>query len=403
MTRLRILSWCDQSACTPRAGLNQIAEQGSGPPRLFGPRRPVHPNFKKVTTYSYATRSGGGAGREIRACAVAVARGRRAGENVGGAPPRTVVFARRVAVADHPLAQAGIGSLAGVSTGRLPDARGALTLRGALPRLGGAPGCGRDIYLYGPLAGHTEKIKGILAGCDYYTCECHRDVELAREYGFEKTVLPVLPIAGGFHLDRLRQYRQPGPISARRVIALKGYQHWAGRALVGLRAIELCADQIKAGGYGVAVYLAEPDVRIAAERMALRTGIPVEVVPPSSHEDILRLHGRSRVSVGLSISDGLSTSALEALLMGSFPVQSDTCCLTELLKDGEGALIVPPEDSSAVAAAIRRALSDDALVDRAATLNERMAIERLDYRVVQTQVIDMYERIAAETRGRGVP
>lgn len=256
---------------------------------------------------------------------------------------------------------------------------------------------GSDIYLYGPLAAHVEKIKSILAACDYYACECHRDVKLAREYGFTKTALPVLPIAGGFKVDHLAQYRQPGPTSARKVITLKGYQHWAGRALVGLRALEQCAEQIKAGGYSVAVYLAEEDVRIAAEHMALRTGIPLEILPPSSHENVLRLHGRSRVSIGLSISDGLSTSALEAMVMGAFPVQSNTSCLTELVKHGETALMVPAEEPTEVAAAIRRAIADDAMVDRAAELNIRLAAERLDCSVVQPQVVKIYERIAAET------
>jgi len=256
---------------------------------------------------------------------------------------------------------------------------------------------GSDIYLYGPLAAHVDKIKSILAACDYYACECHRDVQLAREYGFTKTALPVLPIAGGFRVDYLAQYRQPGPTSARKVVTLKGYQHWAGRALVGLRALEQCAEQIKAGGYSVAVYLAEEDVRIAAEHMALRTGIPLEILPPSSHENVLRLHGRSRISIGLSISDGLSTSALEAMVMGAFPVQSNTSCLTELVKDGETALMVPAEEPTEVAAAIRRALADDAMVDRAAELNIRLAAERLDCSVVQPQVVKIYERIAAET------
>jgi len=257
---------------------------------------------------------------------------------------------------------------------------------------------GSDISLFGPLAGHVERVKGILAACDYYACECQRDVILAREYGFTKTALPVLPIAGGFHLDRLAQYRQPGPVSARKVITVKGYQNWAGRALVGLRALELCSDQIKAGGYRVVIYLPEESVQIAAERMSLRTGIPVEIVPETSHEEILRLQGRARVAIGLSISDGLSTSALEALIMGAFPIQSNTACLTELVKDGETALMVPPEDAPEVADAIRRALSDDALVDRAAELNAKLAAERLDYGIVQARVVEMYERIAAETQ-----
>ena len=96
---------------------------------------------------------------------------------------------------------------------------------------------GSDIYLFGRLAEHAEKIRAVMQGCDYYHCECHRDVNLAREFGFEGQTLPVFPVAGGFDLEWMRGLRQPGPTSARRTIALKGYQTWAGRALVGLRAL----------------------------------------------------------------------------------------------------------------------------------------------------------------------
>jgi hypothetical protein len=96
---------------------------------------------------------------------------------------------------------------------------------------------GSDIYLYGPLSEHTEKIRSVLACADYYTSECHRDVDLAHEYGFKGEVWPVLPAAGGFNLENMRQYSQPGPTSARRVVALKGYQHWAGRGLVCFRSL----------------------------------------------------------------------------------------------------------------------------------------------------------------------
>lgn len=255
---------------------------------------------------------------------------------------------------------------------------------------------GSDIYLYGPLADHAERVKGVLANCDYYTCECRRDVELAREYGFKGEVLPVLPVAGGFHVEQMRKFRQPGATSARRVVALKGYQHWAGRALVGVSAIEQCADALKAGGYTVALYSADEDVRIAAERMARATGVKLEFVPSGSHEDMLRLQGRARVGIGLSISEGLSTSALESLVMGAFPIQSDTSCLCEdLVRDGETALMVPPEDAVAVAAAIRRAVTDDNLVDQATAINDRTVAARLDYSVIQPQVVSMYEHIAA--------
>jgi glycosyltransferase involved in cell wall biosynthesis len=179
---------------------------------------------------------------------------------------------------------------------------------------------------------------------------------------------------------------------------LKGYQGWAGRALVGLRAIELSADALK--GYRVAVYLAGQDVRIAAELVAQSTGIPIEIVPHSPHEDILRLHGQARISIGLSISDAVSTSLLEAMVMGSFPIQSNTSCADEWIRCGETGLLVHPEDPEAVAAAIRRAVTNDALVDHAAEINARLAAERLDQSVIQPQVIAMYDKVAAQGKRR---
>jgi glycosyltransferase involved in cell wall biosynthesis len=258
---------------------------------------------------------------------------------------------------------------------------------------------GSDIYLFGRLSEHVDRIRAVMAACDYYHCECHRDVPLARDYGFRGTALPVCPVSGGVDLAEMRPFRQAGPTSARRLIALKGYQTWAGRALVGLRAIELCADVLK--GYRVVIYLATPDVALAAELVAKATGIPIEV---DSHEhrrmpreDILRMHGRARVSIGLSISDAISTSFLEAMIMGSFPIQSNTGCANEWATDGEGALLVHPEDPGAVAAALRRAVADDSLVDRAAEINAKVVSERLDYAKIKSQAVAIYQRVAEET------
>ena len=253
---------------------------------------------------------------------------------------------------------------------------------------------GSDIYLFGRLAEHSDRIRQVLAACDYYSCECQRDVLLARQMGLRGVVLPVLPNTGGFDLERAAQLRQPGPTAARRLILVKGYQSWAGRALVGLRALALCADALQ--GYRVAVYLANSDVKLAAELLSQSTGIPVEVVPYSSHDEILRLFGQARVHLGLSISDAISTSLLEAMVMGAFPIQSCTACADEWIVDGQSGLIVPPEDPEPIAAAIRRALSDDAMVDRAAELNARVASERLDQDIIKPRVIAMYQEVAAD-------
>lgn len=253
---------------------------------------------------------------------------------------------------------------------------------------------GSDIFFFGRMPEHARRIRAVLEECDYYSCECHRDVDLGRAFGFKGEVLPVLPNTGGFDLERARQFRQLGATSTRRLVLLKGYQGWVYRALVGLEALQLCADVLN--GFRVGIYLASHEVKRAAEKVSNSTGIPIDIFPFSPHEEILRLHGRARVSIGLSIADAISTSFLEALVMGSFPIQSCTACASEWVRDGETGLIVPPEDPQEIAAAIRRALTDDVLVDRAAERNAQVVEQRLDHRIIRQKIVQMYERLATQ-------
>src|SRR5208282_2668248 len=56
---------------------------------------------------------------------------------------------------------------------------------------------GSDIYLFGRLKEHRERIKAVLAACDFYNCECHRDAALARTFGYKGEIPAVLPNTGG--------------------------------------------------------------------------------------------------------------------------------------------------------------------------------------------------------------
>jgi glycosyltransferase involved in cell wall biosynthesis len=257
---------------------------------------------------------------------------------------------------------------------------------------------GNDLYLFGRLKSHSGEVRDVLADCDCFTSDCERDLPLARQYGFVGETFPALPGAGGFDIELAKKLRPPGLTSERRVIALKGYQSWYGRALDGLRAIEMCADVLR--DYTIVVYFANFDVSVAAELMSQRTGLRIEIFPQGSFEDSLRLHGRARVSVGVNISDGLPLSSMEAALMGSFPVQTDTSCVGERLSNGVGTLLVPPDDIEGIAAAIRRAVTDDELVNHAAQVNISYISENLSVETVRQQVIAMYEQIYSQRRIR---
>lgn len=254
---------------------------------------------------------------------------------------------------------------------------------------------GSDIFLFGRLENHKERIRRILDTCDFYAAECQRDIDVALGMGLKGEVLSVLPNGGGYPIADLAKHRKDGPTSRRRVIALKGYQGWAGRALFGLRALEMCAESLS--GYEIVIYSASDDVEMAAELLSGSSNLSITVMPRSSHVELLKLHGRARVSIGLSIGDGISTSLLDAMVMGSFPIQSHTSCANEWIEPGETGFLVHPEDPEEIAASIREALSRDEFVDRATGANDQTIRQRLDARVIQPKVVKLYESVARES------
>jgi glycosyltransferase involved in cell wall biosynthesis len=83
--------------------------------------------------------------------------------------------------------------------------------------------------------------------------------------------------------------------------------------------------------------------------------------------------------------------------MGSFPIQSWTSCANEWVADGETGFLVPPEDPEVVEQAIRKALTDDALVDRAAEANYHTIAGRAEYRSLRRKTIEMYQYVYNRT------
>lgn len=253
---------------------------------------------------------------------------------------------------------------------------------------------GSDLYLFSRLDGHQEKIKQVLSMCNYIACEGQRDIKLAKELGFNGKFLPTMQATSGFDIDRCKKIKGFGPVAKRKIIALKGYQGWAGRALVGLRALEKCKDLLS--GYKLVIFSTFPDsdVSISAELFNHSSGIPIEILSPDTkHEEILKILGQSRFSIGLSISDGVPNSLLESMAMGCFPIQSWTSCADEWIKDGETGILVPPDDPEIVAMAIKRALKDDKLVNLAAEKNLSIIKNILDKNNVTKKVINTYHSI----------
>jgi hypothetical protein len=253
---------------------------------------------------------------------------------------------------------------------------------------------GSDFLIFGNLLNH-ELIRKVLNYCDYYSCECLRDVHLAHDFGFQGKVFPVYPNTGGFDLNKINTFKNASvTTSKRRSIILKGYQGWAGRALVAIRALDRCADLLS--GYTLIVYsnTSSEEIIIATALLSKKRGITVRLIPEGTdHEEILKLQSQSRIYIGLSIGDAISTSLLESMAMGSFPIQSCTACANEWIQDGVTGFIVPPEDPEIIEKALREALLNDELVDSALLENFKTINCRVNSEILKKITINSYKSI----------
>jgi glycosyltransferase involved in cell wall biosynthesis len=252
---------------------------------------------------------------------------------------------------------------------------------------------GSDIFYFGRLPHHARQIRRVCEAIDFYSCECHRDIALGRAFGYKGPNLPVLPNSGGMEIDRVLRLCDASPPSKRKLIMVKGYDHFAGRAMMSLDLLERFANRLK--DYTIIFFSVGVKPRARARELATAGILNIKIIDSATHDDILRFFGRARMYLGISISDAISTSVLEAMTMGAFPIQTDTSCCTEWFIDNETGFAVPADDMDMIFARFETALTDDILVDSAAVKNLQIVKSRLDVKVLSPLIHKFYSQTLA--------
>ena len=86
-------------------------------------------------------------------------------------------------------------------------------------------------------------------------------------------------------------------------------------------------------------------------------------------------------------------SLLEAMVCGTFPIQTNTSCADEWIVDGKSGFIVDPDNLMNLVSSIRTALIDDSLVDSAAEINYLEARKKLDRSIIATISQNFYASV----------
>ena len=109
------------------------------------------------------------------------------------------------------------------------------------------------------------------------------------------------------------------------------------------------------------VIAGEGELRPALERQIKDHHLEKHVFLAGFRPDVLSVHKAFDIFVMSSVTEGLGTSLLDAMACGKPIVATTAGGMPEVVADGKTGLLVPPRDHEAMADAIVRLLTDEAL------------------------------------------
>jgi hypothetical protein len=247
---------------------------------------------------------------------------------------------------------------------------------------------GSELVWFGKIQSHRKKLVRLLEASSAFSAECHRDYILAREMGFGGYEMPLMPVAGGLRLSSLEEPH-------RQSIAIKGYQNKWGRALTVLDAMENLSPIVS--DFKIEVFSCNRAVMRRIRRLNRNKRLDIIGYPKGtlSHAAMMSLFKRSLIYIGFSLSDGISTSMIEAMANGAIPIQTCTSCADEWLTTGQTGYILSPSDSPGLESAIKSILTGQFNVEFARSKNQEVIEDKYDPEKLRAIAKSQYAKMLA--------
>ena len=135
------------------------------------------------------------------------------------------------------------------------------------------------------------------------------------------------------------------------------------------------------------VILGDGERRGSLEKLVAELGLEAEVFLPGYRKNVYKYFGAADLFVLSSNYEGMPNVLVEALACG-LPAVATRCKSgpSEILRDGDGGELVPPDDSDALAEAIVSALREPEATEK----RRRVALQALD-RYEISRIEDKYD------------
>jgi len=260
---------------------------------------------------------------------------------------------------------------------------------------------GPDIALMQFSPTHRPLMEEVFAHCDHFIADNAINYQDAIRMGLapHKATEPGVGSVsgpGGMDVEALRATWTTPPSQRERVILWpKCYETISSKALPVFEAIRLAWDQIKPATFEF-LWLVQDDVKIWYEKsMPDEIKAHCRLYGRLDRDEVLAMLPLARVMLAPSLTDGVPNSMMEAMALGAFPIVSPLDTITPVVNPEENVLFARNLYPEEIAAALVRAMRDDALVDGAADRNVRRVAEFASRDVVRSKVTAYYHQIAA--------
>ncbi len=249
---------------------------------------------------------------------------------------------------------------------------------------------GNDFTLHGPstplMRHYTSWTMKVADGLH---SDCHRDVRLAREWGFGEDKLDfVAPGNGGIRTDVF--YPPERSVEEPVILNPRGIRQYV-RNDSFFKAIPLVLKK-------------HPNAKFMCTSMAgesqaiqwtkeLKIEHTVELLAPMPNTDMANMYRRAQILVSPSIHDGTPNTLLEGMACGCFPTAGDLESIREWITPNENGLLFDSTNPRSIADAIIHAIENKNLRSKAAGLNQEIISARAEYKSNMARAEEFYQKL----------
>lgn len=247
---------------------------------------------------------------------------------------------------------------------------------------------GSDIIFYRNFPDHRIKISSVLSIAKFYSAECQRDYEIALSMGFVGKFLPCIPNSGGFtdHTFDLNVI----PSEERNLIVAKCYGGIFGLGDIIIDALNIFL--IDKPEVKIIIHSVTDDLLKKAVKFTKHFPNQVQIFTirqKIQRSELLEYISQAKIYVGASKSDGISTSFLEAVCLGAYPIQTNSSCANEWINLGFVGTLV--DQSMLEISNVLNSIYSDSDLNSKRLLNLSMSKEHLNFNFIKGLALKFYE------------